>query len=324
MKLVFLIIFIGFSLSSLAQGPYAPDADTQGTTAIHYQDVSIKSWATSCEVTRGYLDIANPSLGLANFGTNTDGVGSVGSNGIVSLGDGGEAILTFSSPIINEPGYDFAVFENSFSNTFLELAHVEVSSDGINYVRFPSVSLTQTITQIDGFGDVDPTNIYNLAGKYRAQYGTPFDLEEVKNEAGLDVNNITHIKLIDAVGSINPSYAQYDSQGNMINDPYSTPFGSGGFDLDAVGVISTVLSVEEEIEVLFNIYPNPSLGQVTISTSFNSTYDVLIYDLSGRLVFSKTLNENSSLIDLSDLNKGSYSVSVKSKYQTKRKLIILN
>ena len=33
-----------------------------------------------------------------------------GENGVVSLGDGGSAILTFSKPIKNETGWDFAIF----------------------------------------------------------------------------------------------------------------------------------------------------------------------------------------------------------------------
>ena len=71
---------------------------------------------------------------------------------------------------------------------------------------------------------VNATEIYNLAGKYRAQFGTPFDLEELTGITGLDVNNVTHVKIIDVVGSLNESYASYDSQGNIINDPFPTPF----------------------------------------------------------------------------------------------------
>lgn len=52
----------------------------------------------------------------------------------------------------------------------------------------------------------------------------------------LDVNAITQVRLIDVVGSINPAYGSTDALGNLINDPWSTPFATGGFDLDAVGV----------------------------------------------------------------------------------------
>ena len=83
--------------------------------------------------------------------------------------------MQFSTPIFDGANWDFAVFENGFSDTFLELAYVEVSSDGINYFQFPCTSYTQDTLQIGGFGSVDATKIDNLAGKYRAHYGTPFD-----------------------------------------------------------------------------------------------------------------------------------------------------
>ena len=56
----------------------------------------------------------------------------------------------------------------------------------------------------------------------------------------LDVNNIRYVKVTDVVGDIDPTYATHDSLGNIINDPWPTPFTSSGFDLDAVGVINTV------------------------------------------------------------------------------------
>ena len=54
------------------------------------------------------------------------------------LGDDGSLVLTFPAPIADGAGPDFAVFENAFSTEFLELAFVEVSSDGTNFTRFPA------------------------------------------------------------------------------------------------------------------------------------------------------------------------------------------
>src|SRR5690606_10864157 len=76
----------------------------------------------------------------------------------------------------------------------------------------------------------------NLAGKYVGGYGTPFDLQEMANISGLDINNITHVRIIDVVGSINGN-TRFDASNRKINDPYPTPFPVGGFDLDAVAVL---------------------------------------------------------------------------------------
>ena len=40
-------------------------------------------------------------------------------------------------------------------------------------------------------------------------------------------NNVTEVRITDVVGSIDPWYGTRDSLGNLINDPFKTPFASG-------------------------------------------------------------------------------------------------
>lgn len=216
-------------------GPY-PDND-----GIAADDSALTVWASSAVVQRGPVDATVPEGALASYGVVSDVLGAADSYApenpypVLSLGDGGSATLRLAIPACNQAGPDLAVFENGFSSSFLELAHVEVSSDGVHFVRFPSVSLTSTAVQ---GSSIDPTGLHNLAGKYEAGIGTPFDLDDLQGtNPHLDVSHITHVRVIDVVGSIDPSYGTTDSLGNMINDPFTTPFGSGGFDLDAVGAL---------------------------------------------------------------------------------------
>ena len=132
--------------------------------------------------------------------------------------------MTFDKPISNGDGWDFAVFENSFSDGFLELAYVEVSADGTNFFRFYNRSLTSQ--PVAAFGTIDPTDINGLAGKYRQGYGTPFDLTDV------GLSSATHVRIVDIIGN----GAYFDSESHVVYDPYPIS-GSAGFDLDAVGVI---------------------------------------------------------------------------------------
>ncbi len=273
-----------------AQGPFSPPAGQEGSTAIHKDSALFSSWAVGCEVVRGYMDVSRPEMGYASAGTCRDVIGKAGEAGVLSLGDGGYAILTFDPPIKNGPGWDFAVFENAFDDYFLELAFVEVSSDGENFYRFPSVSLTDTTEQVGTFGTLDATNIYNLAGKYRINYGVPFNLDELKNQPGLDVNRITHVKIIDVVGSILDEYATFDSEGNKINDPWPTPFPSGGFDLDAVGVIN---SVEKEQSFDVVVQPNPialnSKAYFRIFSPIVADAKISVFNLNGVLLYTDKL-----------------------------------
>jgi len=206
---------------------------------------------------------------------------------IVSLGDldadeiadacqPGQITLLFGNP--NNPddsnhirdvnGYDFVVFENGFVSNyntgggsaagemFAELGYVEVSSDGMNFARFPTVSLTAGL--VGPYGTIEISNIFNLAGKHPNAYGfcvgTPFDLKEIADDPNVvsgvvDINNIIYVRIVDIPGSgdfydeavehINPNtwpdWDYYDSN-QPIYDAWVT-CGSGGLDLEAIGVL---------------------------------------------------------------------------------------
>lgn len=292
---------------------YAPAAGEPGTTAIHFEDPAFNSWAATIDVQRGYINIEDTTAtangsSRASFGDPGLATGPATGNtaDVVSLGDKGVATMSFDRPIKNGSGFDFAVFENSFSDNYLELAHVEVSSDGDRFVRFPSHSEVQDDVQIHGFGTTDPEMIHNLAGKYRAGYGTPFDLEEIKDSTAVDVNNISHIRIIDVVGSVGDS-ASYDSYGNKINDPFSTPYESGGFDLEAVGIIHQVADIQEESEHPFTIFPNPSKGQFQIRGPLGQMKELLITSSEGKIVQKIALNSHQKNISIS-LPQGVYFV----------------
>ena len=280
---------------------FAPPAGQEGTTAIKADSIIFVAWASNCVVERGLMDISNPDLGEASFGADSLAKGNA-DNAVVSLGDGGSAIVTVKIPIVNGEGADFAVFENSFLDDFIELAFVEVSSNGFHFIRFESISNTQTDEQVETFGLLDATKINNLAGKYRGGFGTPFDLEELKGAPNLDVNNIRAIRIVDVIGSLDEEYATYDSNENPINDPWPTPFESSGFDLDAVGIIHDKehTAVGEFDEVHFNVYPNPFRKQLQIKElPENSTINIL--DFMGRTIFSK-LNIKQEIVTIEGNN----------------------
>lgn len=177
---------------------------------------------------------------------------------VVSLGDldatkisagsqPGSITVTLAKPIRNLSGADFVIFENGhisqynqggvgIGGIFGELAYVEVSNGGTSYVRFPSASLTAAA--VGRFGSLNPTDIHNLAGKHvnsgGDSWGTPFDLAQV------GLSQITHIRIVDIPGS----GAFKDTAGNPIYDAWVT-VGSGGFDLEAVGGISTSMTYDE-------------------------------------------------------------------------------
>ena len=286
-------------------GPFCNKVGTEGCTAVKFDDSRIKAWATACTIVRGSQNLSNPDAPEVTYGDEQQAVGPCNNNNlnVVSLGDGGTATLTFETPIANGNGYDFAVFENSFDDYFLELAFVEVSSDGQRFVRFPATSLTQTARQITS--KVDPTYINNLAGKYKTGFGTPFDLDELRDSTGIDINNITQVRIVDVVGSIDPQYATYDAFGHIVNDPFPTISYSAGFDLDGVAVMHQQgEGIDETANTIVNIYPNPVTNVMTVTVS--EEMEAQLFDISGRLVMTLNLHSGANSVSLDSISNGVY------------------
>ena len=321
-----MVLLLVCGVCAHGQGPFCGIVGTDGCTAVKFDDPRIIAWATGCEVVFGPVDIRSHPDSIVTFArTGDSAIGPAWTNSVyhvVPLGDGGYATVTFDEPIHNVNGFDFAVFENSFNDLFLELAFVEVSSDGEHFVRFPATSLTQTETQIGGIGQLDATYINNLAGKYRGGYGTPFDLEELRDSTGIDIDNITHVRVVDVVGSIDPQYGTYDAYGHIINDPFPTLSFSAGFDLDAVAVLAESFDPDPDPasirspkhSVIKNVYPNPASDYVTVSLNpanlQSGSQTIYIYDISGRCLVERVVPASSSSVSISTerLRNGVYIV----------------
>ena len=212
---------------------YAPAAGGLESTAISSDDGEFVGWATAVsgvvfgeEVDDAFRD---PAQAL--------GPPEATPFSVLVLGEGGTVTLTFADPIADGPGPDFAVFENSFGAGIIELAYVEISSDATHFLRFPSAYLGHD--PIGPFGTYNAELVTGMAGKYRAGFGSPFDLRQFSFHpdvwAGLvDLTAITHVRLLDIVGDGRAT----DSYGNPIYDPYPAR-GSAGFDLDAIGVLNS-------------------------------------------------------------------------------------
>jgi PKD repeat protein len=242
-------------------GFVGPDGDGRIPTMIldhtiptsNYVNPIFTAWATKV------IDYYRSDKGDAPLAAAFRALGPVtGDNfDIASLGDldqdmidagkaPGSLTLGFNVTIVNGPGADFACFENGFisgsgPNVFAELGYVEVSTDGVNFVRFPSVSLTAG--QAGGYGALDATKLYNLVGKhvnaYGDSWGTPFDLSDLAQmpevlDGRVDINNINFVRIVDIPGNGHWT----DSLGNPIYDAWPT-WGTGGLDFEALGVINS-------------------------------------------------------------------------------------
>lgn len=63
----------------------------------------------------------------------------------------------------------------------------------------------------------------------------------------------------------------------------------------------------------FSIYPNPTIGQLNISTNLSGNYLINLLDISGKTVFTRQDNFGTSQIDVSQLPKGMYILKISHK-----------
>jgi hypothetical protein len=226
----------------------------------------------------GFYDFNDPHRGLGPVTGDYLDVVSLGDLDTGEIADGcapGQITLIFGDPCTpNDPnhirdvnGYDFVVFENAFLSTytgggsvagemFAELGYVEISSDGVNFARFPSVSLTTGV--VSAYGTIEISDVFNLVGKHPNAggvcTGTPFDLSQLANDPNVvsgivNINNISYVRIVDIPGSgdfydeatkhidpdSGPNWYYYDTS-QQIYDAWLTS-NPGGVDLEAIGVL---------------------------------------------------------------------------------------
>ena len=172
---------IGVLAVCLAASPIALAQSRHATRVIAHQQGSGGS---------GAFD-PTQALGAPTGG----GIGS-GSTAVHSLGIGGSLTLGFDPQtlIADGPGADFLVAENAFQSgplgqTFLELAFVEVSSNGVDFARFPAHYFgpqrdpgpfgTLSIAVVDGLAGVTPVD----AGSSALPTPDPLDVVEAGGDA---------------------------------------------------------------------------------------------------------------------------------------------
>jgi hypothetical protein len=239
---------------------------------------SIKSYDPTLQDIDPLYKERTKALGPAT-GNNFDivSLGDLDANEIADGCSPGRITLVFGDPCVpDDPnhirdvnGYDFVVFENGFLSNYntgggsvrgemiAELGYVEVSSDGINFARFGSVSLTGE--PVGFYGTIEISDVLGFAGKHPNAYGlctgTAFDLRGLAEhplvkDGTVDTNDIAYVRIVDVPGSGDffdaavdhidpcswPSWGNYDAN-HAIYDAWVT-WGSGGLDLEAVGVLN--------------------------------------------------------------------------------------
>lgn len=133
---------------------------------------------------------------------------NAGSLDVLSLGAGGEIIVSFDEmDIVNEEGVDFIIFENPFIG-WMELGIVSASQDGENWVEWSC-----NLESLDGCAGVFP--VYSSSATCIDARDPTFAGGDGFDLADIDLEWASYIKIVDADVS-----------------------GLGGFDLDSIAIVN--------------------------------------------------------------------------------------
>jgi hypothetical protein len=179
-----------------------------------------------------------------------------GATDTYSLGVGGTITLRLDPPALNGAGTDLIVCENPFyvlgsQFAFVEAMYVEVSTNGVDFARFPSRYVGPQALVPD-FTGVSPAHYAGLAGVMPvsayppdvdpldvvAGGGDAFDLDALADHplvlsGAVDLRIIRYVRLVDVETGVGT-----DSQGTLIWDCGHQISGSA--DLDAVVAVNTI------------------------------------------------------------------------------------
>jgi hypothetical protein len=216
----------------------------------------------------------------------------------------------FSGPfIVDEKG-------NTWSTQYLDNSHISV-------MKFNSSGKKQWITSLDSF------SISSMVKKQGIIYALGYSEKNSKRQV-LTFNSTGKQKMITTNNNFYLSKIFLDEKNNI--------YLSGGTEFSEHKIAVAKYSLTSDNNSISNIrteelnmllYPNPSTGIINITfNSFTSTknYKLLITDVSGNVMLSKSLNNTNKIvnatINVQQLNPGTYSATVTDGVHTISKIFL--
>lgn len=209
-----------------------------------------------------------------------------GSLDVYGLGQGGQVVLELDTPLFDGPGADLLVCENPFVVTgsdwdcFVELLTVEVSTDGDDWVRFPtdfdgppgpylqgSFQLGTDLTDFDGFAGVLPVfadpPAFEALNVVEAG-GDAFDLAVLADDplvqnGFVDLDELRYVRLTDVQAGVD-----LDDDGDVIWDCGNPAFAAAEVDA-VVGLNRWGASPSGRPEVELDLDPTSGLLTLTVA-----------------------------------------------------------
>ncbi|MCK4661301.1 MAG: T9SS type A sorting domain-containing protein [Bacteroidales bacterium] len=210
-----------------------------------------------------------------------------------------------------------AIWANSINEEYYGFDYNQMDIDNEGNVYF-GAQITGTIHFEDNFDYVNAGD----CDLFVAKYTTTGELDWVKTMQGNGTSN-NWISSVTVYGTENVFVGGFFGNYISIDDEELTSTKRHGFVTMFGDDINGVKEVYNRNNKEFNVYPNPSNGLVTFTSSFELINKIEILNVTGQIVHTVNIISENQQIDLSNLTKGLYLIKVRSdKYFKTEKLVI--
>jgi hypothetical protein len=133
----------------------------------------------------------------------------------------------------------------------------------------------------------------------------------------------------DSVGVDMSGLGDYSAQGLFDKDDHYVNGAPTWYTISDIPMLrmnfdpTTVSSVADVKQTVFNTFPNPTNGIFTIELESNAKYDITVNNVLGQTVVSTTTNGMNTSIDLSSFDKGVYTVELRNNDATYTEKVIV-
>jgi hypothetical protein len=246
----------------------------------------------------------------------------VSSTGTSSFTDNADGIFCMTNYYVLEPTTVYGLWVGVTSTSVPDARIIASLHDTTNVMR-PNADVTQPfVTSADHFLTQDEIDAGFVIIPFSDSYEMTSDIVYLAAVELYSEANGSDVRILDDVTIPQPGFSSLIWLPN--DDPNNFFTYSNGNAFVIRLLLDPSIGMEERAELEgVNVFPNPTSGLVNINFTVPGAYTVELINGLGETVITHRLNGN-SLVDLSDLAKGVYSVRISNKEKTTVQRVSLN
>lgn len=296
---------------------------------------------------------AGSSVNIVPSSLNTDGTFNLTISNLIGISNGNYPITVTGTAASMSKDVNITLtigLCSSVANTDYETSTTLVSIGTINnasskpsgYSDYTAITTDITVGQTYPLTvNVNTDGGYNVQTKVWIDWNhdCTFDITTEEYDLGNANGTVDGSTSLSPLDIIPPATAIPGSTTMRVSSKYTSTLGQdyptpcengadGEVEDYTLNVINPVLRINQNDFAIFNVYPNPTNGTVNINLSSIEDVKVSLFDMQGRLIYSKTHTNNSGtfnkVLNFENISSGVYFLNVKSEDKLGVKKLIIN